>query len=477
MTNLKTLVASAAAITTISAAAVGEAHDRPRVWIEGAKLDRASFPVGRGYTVTPEILARRLVIKAGNGEPMPRRVAYKSTARGKRPVIDINNSQLRKIVGPHKLVKIVYHDSRIEISIHPKSIALEERAQRLKKAIENGDTLLVGSLAHGGGILDHAVHMGLAATGINTRLAFANDMQLEFLETAARNNPVWDNQTLAYAARVEDVIVSDLPLIEFLIAGLPCTGASISGKSKNDIKFAEEHETAGQFFHHFLNICEATQPGIILVENVVHFKSTAGYICIKNSLKDMGYTVHETTLHGNDYGALENRVRLCMVAVTEGIDISLDQISPIAKKPDCLGAILQDMPDEAYSAKPHLDAKAIKDKQEGKGFCLNRVTAESTKIGVTGEGYQRARSTEPMIMHPTDPNRVRLLSPREMAAAMTVPFSLFKDCSDALAYRLCGQSVTHAAFQAVGQKLGRDLQEMKTTQSDIDAGPLFTACA
>lgn len=463
-------------ITTISAATIGASHSKPRVWLEGGKLERANFPVKRGYTVVPNILDRSLTIKGCDTEPMPRHVAKKSTPRGQRPVIDINNDQLRKIVGHHKLVKIVYRDSLIEISIHPKSLEIEERANRLKAAIEAGEPILTGSLAHGAGVLDHAIHQGLASAGLSSKLSFANDMQLEFLEVASNNNPIWSKNTLAYAARIEDLIVSDLPKIHFLIAGIPCTGASNSGKSKNKIKFAEEHETAGQFFHHFLNVVKGSQPAVVLVENVVPFKNTAGYVCIRNTLEDMGYIVHETTLAGNDHGALENRVRFCMVAATKGIDVSLKEITPIAEKPACLGDILEEVSEDAFATKPHLDEKAIRDAENGKGFALNRVTAQSTKIGVTGEGYQRARSTEPMLMHPDEPNKVRLLTPKEMAAAMTVPFKLIADCSDALAYRLCGQSVTHNAFVAIGKKLGTDLKQHEKRSQHPDAGPLFAAC-
>lgn len=41
------------------------------------------------------------------------------------------------------------------------------------------------------------------------------------------------------------------PKLDVCISGLPCTGASIAGLTKNKIKFAEDHETAGACFLFF----------------------------------------------------------------------------------------------------------------------------------------------------------------------------------------------------------------------------------
>ncbi len=59
------------------------------------------------------------------------------------------------------------------------------------------------------------------------------------------------------------------------VMGIPCTGASIAGKSKNKLSAAEQHAEAGTMFHYALNF--ALKAPIVLIENVVEYEKTVGF--------------------------------------------------------------------------------------------------------------------------------------------------------------------------------------------------------
>lgn len=73
------------------------------------------------------------------------------------------------------------------------------------RKLENGEPLAVGSLSHGGGVLSHAVHQGLADAGIASRLAFANEIRPELLEQASDFNSAWDEETIPLAAPMQEL--------------------------------------------------------------------------------------------------------------------------------------------------------------------------------------------------------------------------------------------------------------------------------
>jgi DNA (cytosine-5)-methyltransferase 1 len=62
-------------------------------------------------------------------------------------------------------VRVVLEDGRIIISPLASEERASERMQRLAQKMEQGDPILTGSVAHGGGILSYAIHQGLAAAG------------------------------------------------------------------------------------------------------------------------------------------------------------------------------------------------------------------------------------------------------------------------------------------------------------------------
>src|SRR5699024_8649520 len=136
----------------------------------------------------------------------------------------------------------------------------------------------------------------------------------KYLDASLRNNPeLWDEHSIVIESPVQDVDLRKRPpQTDLLIGGIPCTGASKSGRSKNKLTFAESHAAAGAMFFSFLEFAKAVNPAVILIENVPEYQNTASMEVIRSVLASLGYTVQERVLDGFEFGALERRQRLCV---------------------------------------------------------------------------------------------------------------------------------------------------------------------
>jgi DNA (cytosine-5)-methyltransferase 1 len=90
---------------------------------------------------------------------------------------------------------------------------------------------------------------------------------------------------------------------------------------------------------------------------------------------DFGYEVHETVLEGAMFGALENRKRMCAVAITRGIEFSFDLLEMPIQVERTVGEILDPIgeDDSSWSEMAYLKVKEVRDAADGKGFKRQEV--------------------------------------------------------------------------------------------------------
>lgn len=440
---------------------LGEHRGHKRLWLEGRKLERVGIEPGMNYSVIWDRETRTVTLDF-TVEEGDRKVSRRSRGGREMPIIDIVGADLEEALGSGlDRAKVSISSSKIVVQVHPDDEAARERLDRLVAKVRAGEPLATGSLAHGGGILDHAIHTGLKDVGIEAKLAFAVEIDDQVLEAAARNNPIWDENTLQIQGGMEEVETDILPKVDILIAGIPCTGASKAGKAKNHNKETEHHDKAGALFVSFLHVVKKVCPSIVVLENVTDYAHSVGAHVIRKTLETWGYALHETVLDGNEMGVLESRRRLCMVGISPEIAIALDRIVPIRAKEKSLAEILENIGPDSEIWRPYgnLLAKAAADLEKGRNFKLNLVNQDASTIGVLGAGYSKVRNTEAKLVHPTDPTLMRQLTPIEHARAKGAPPELIQGLSATLAHSILGNSVSHAAWQAFGRHLGRSIQE------------------
>ena len=454
---------------------IGQNKGVPRVWIEGRQPANAGFLPGVRYTVEVKREKKSLVLRLiSNGE---RVVSGKDKDGNAIPIIDLNSNELLSVFAGLDRIRVIALDGELHLLPLASQIRKEERLDRLKEKIAKGLPLSVGSLSHGGGVLSLAMHDGFREGGLNTHLAFANDIRPELLEHASQVNPAWSKKTVAVAAPMQELAfdhwtAAHLPSVDVLEAGIPCEGASLSGRAKNGTACAEAHEDVGHLAVAFLSIIARVNPAVVVLENVPPYQGSASMWIIRHQLRDLGYKVNETLLDGAEWNTLEHRKRMCMVAVTEGIDFDFAELQKPEPKALRLGDVLDDvaLDDASWSPMGYLKDKAVRDAEAGKGFAMQIVTPDSEKVGTIGKGYQKNRSTEPKVQHPENPDLLRLLTPEEHARVKGIWERLVHGVSKTLAHEILGQSILPAPFKAIAALIAQKIR----TWFDLSNAQLFS---
>jgi len=444
---------------------IGQNRGIPRVWLEGVKALVAGFLPGKRYEARKDADKCMLVLELC--ETGCRIVSKKTRGDKEIPVIDLNSAELLSIFEGIETVRVIVQSGKIFIMPLATEIAAKERLNRIKTKMANNEAITIGSLSHGGGVLDEALHNGLKDAGVEARLVFANEIRDELLEQSAMYNDAWDKDTIPLVAPMQEIVADQYAMgklpksIDFLTAGLPCSGASVAGRAKRSLAHAEDHPEVGHLVVPFIAFIARFQPVVIELENVKQYANSASFSILRNSLRDLGYDVQVENLQAADWNVLEHRERMCMVAVTKGLSFDFSKVHRPEKSSVRIADILDQVPDDSpmWSEMKGLRAKEVRDKAEGKGFAMQIVTAFDQKCPTITKGYAKVRSTDPKLQHPSNPDLLRQFTPAEHARIKGIPERIVTGLSATLAHELLGQSCCVAPFRAVGKAIGDALKQ------------------
>lgn len=460
---------------------VKENRGAPRLYLDGRQAIRTGFAPGDKFEINVE--GNRLVLtKKIDGS---RTVSARKRGDKEYPVIDINSADLLKIFEGMDAVRLVVGEDKVTFLPLATEVQKRERLSRLKHKLFEKQPLLTGSLTHGAGILANAIHHGLQAAGVECELAFANEIRDDMMLQAIETNDAWSENTAALAVPQQELaadewLMSRLPKLEVLDMSLPCSGASLAGRAQRGGGHPEEHPEIGHLVVSALMIVQKTQPAICLLENVTQYATTASAAILRNQLRDMGYDLHESVLSGHDFGMLENRVRWCLVAVTRGIDFSFENLAPAVRVVRTLGEFIDRSigeDDPRWRAVEYLKEKETRDREKGSNFKMQFLYEESTSVPVLRKFYWKSGSTDPRLVHPTNPKLSRLLTPEEHARIKGILWNPMEGLSDSKAHELLGQSIVYVPFEHVGRRIGESINDLAQNIEEAEARLLETGSA
>lgn len=441
---------------TIINTRLGENKGVPRVWLEGSRLS-SSFSVGQQLNVVIDRVNHIVKLEVAQKG----RISVSKRVRNGRehPLIELKDTDLKELFGAiGVLLRVVIKDGVASIEAHKFSQNIVDRVKRFNHKIVTGEPLSFGSLCTGAGILDSAVHDGLEKVGIASYAKFIVEQEKKYIDAMVSNQSKrFRSDSIIIESPIEFVdLKRNPPKLDVCISGLPCTGASIAGLTKNKIKFAEDHETAGACFFYFLQFIDQCQPSLIILENVGAYLNTSSMAVICSVLTCWGYDLDHAIVNGVVHGSLENRDRLCLVATTKGLKpFKMSNLKPSHEKPAFVGDILEDIPldSDVWRTYSYLEDKAIRDKAAGKGFARTIIDGTETSVPTLRRLYHKAGSCDTFVGHP-DGVRSRLFTPKEHCAIKQVPFELIDGVSNSVAHEILGQSVCYPVFTALGVAIG-----------------------
>lgn len=445
---------------------IGQHRGAPRVWLEGNHPAKGGFLPGCRYNTRVDEAKSMLVLEVvENGV---RVVSSKKKDDREIPVIDINSKELLAVFEGIEAVRVVVKEGRIFILPVASEIRAKERLARIKAKLKAGEALTIGSLSSGIGILDLAVHRGLASAGVASKLAFANEIRDDCMEHAVKRNPSYTDETITLTAPMQELAfdpwaMSQLPEVDGLCAGIPCSGASVAGRTKRGLEHPEAHPDVGHLVVAFLAIIAKVNPAWITLENVIPYRSSASASIIRNQLRDLGYTVHETELDAGDWNMLEHRKRYCLIAVTKGMEFSFEGLQKPAPQERRFGEIMDHVPEDAstWGDISYLWAKQERDQAQGKGFAPTVVDENSIKVPTLNKTLHKRQSTGTFIQHPTNPTLYRIPTVAEHARAKGIDEQLVEDTTQTFGHEICGQAISTPPFISVHELLGHSLLTLR----------------
>lgn len=462
---------------------IGENKGAPRVWLEGKYLTYYGFLPGKKYDIDVNGTTLRLTLR----EDGMRVISLKERNSSQVPVIDINNRELLSVFQGLRAIRVILRENAIYILPLASEVRKKERIERVLQKLKQGDPLVCNSISHGGGVLSRALHEGLKEEGLAAECGCAVEIREELLEQSLSQNPFWTERSRFVAAPLQEFAFdewaqSQQQTADIVEAGLPCSGASRAGRSKNKISMPEEHPDVGHLLVGALRLVAKWNPLILVVENVAEYSASASAAILRNQLRDFGYRVEERILNGANFNELEHRKRWCLLAVTEGIQFSFDELEMPEKRERHLREILDEVSedDPRWSEYGYLAKKWERDAAAGKNFAPQLFTPADTRIGTITKGYQKVRSTDPMVAHPSNSNLKRLLTPQEHARAKGIPEDITEGLCLTTAHELLGQSICYAPFKAIGRLIARVLKRFKQVGGAVaveSLGDLFGCAA
>lgn len=450
---------------SIKTCKIGQSHGSPRIWLEGKQPARAGFEPGTRYSI--EIVHEKNMVALKVAEGGSRIVSRKERNGTEVPIIDINSHELLGLFAGMEAIRVIMQEGTIFLLPLATEARKKERKDRLSEKLATGSAIAVGSLSHGGGVLSNAIHVGLKNAGVESYLAFANDIDVELLEHAQAHNEIWSEKTQFLGMPMQELAfdeyaASKLQKVEVLEAGIPCTAHSVAARAKKgkDQSLPEDDPNVGHLAVAFLAIIARVNPAVIVLENVVPYLSSSSMSIIRNQLHDMGYQTHERVLVASEWNCLEARQRMCMVAVTDGMLFDFDSLLIPEKIERKLGEILDPVAEDAdcWSAMDYLKVKETRDAAKGNSFAMQVFDAESNHINTLRKGYHKNGSSDPKIVHPSNPDLLRLLNQFEHARCKDIPEHLVAGMSKTAAHELLGQSIAYPPFVAVGRLVGQSLK-------------------
>jgi DNA (cytosine-5)-methyltransferase 1 len=255
-----------------------------------------------------------------------------------------------------------------------------------------------------------------------------------------------------------------IPDHDLLLAGFPCQPFSIAGVSKKNAlgrKHGFLDETQGTLFFDIARILAHKRPKAFMLENVKnlvsHDKGNT-FKVIKNTLTELGYSIHYQVLDSKFY-VPQHRERIIVVGFRQDVFKGNEnfQFPKMANSKPAIKDILEKEVDSKYTLSDKLwlflQNYAAKHKAAGNGFGFGLTDLDGISRTISARYYKDGSE----ILIPQKGKNPRRLTPRECARLQGFPDNFVIPVSDNQSYRQFGNSVTVPLIQAVGKQLVKSL--------------------
>ena len=254
---------------------------------------------------------------------------------------------------------------------------------------------------------------------------------------------------------------------DVLCAGFPCQPFSIAGVSKKNSLGREtgfKDKTQGTLFFDVADIISRHRPKAFFLENVKNLVSHdkgRTFKVIKETLEELGYSIHFEVLDGKSF-VPQHRERIMIVGYDKKVYGGREKFEfpKLGDPVNCIGDILEKHVPPKYTLSnklwEYLQNYAEKHKAKGNGFGFGLVDLNGITRTLSARYYKDG--SEILIPQGANTNP-RRLTPRECARLMGYPDEyIINAVSEVQAYRQCGNSVIVPLITAVACQLVKAME-------------------
>lgn len=277
---------------------------------------------------------------------------------------------------------------------------------------------------------------------------------------------------------ITQILSSEIPDHDILLAGFPCQPFSISGVSKkNSLGMAHgfADKAQGNLFFEIIRILREKQPQAFLLENVKHLvRHDKGrtFTTIQQYLAEMGYTYFHKIVDAQHY-VPQHRERIYIVGFRNDLfygDVFSYPPYPLGRLFDFIDILEEDAASK-YTLSDHQWAyqQAYKEKHrlKGNGFGFGLVQKSQETVTRTLSARYYKDGSEILVDQP--PANPRRLTPRECARLMGFPDDYIIPVSDTQAYKQFGNSVVIPVVQAIARQLVDTLNQIHSCAISVES--------
>lgn len=267
---------------------------------------------------------------------------------------------------------------------------------------------------------------------------------------------------------ITQISETEIPDHDILLAGFPCQPFSIAGVTKKNA-LGKKHgfldETQGTLFFDIARIIKHKKPPVFMLENVKNLLShdkKNTFEVIKNTLDELGYSIHSKVLDGKHF-VPQHRERIIIVGFDKHVFKEKEgfEFPELPKPTSKFRDILEENPDNKYTLSNHLwkylQDYADKHKAKGNGFGFGLTDLNGISRTLSARYYKDGAE----ILIPQKGKNPRRLTPEECKRLQGFPDNFLIPVSDTQAYKQFGNSVTVPLIEAVGKNIVKELLSVK----------------
>jgi DNA (cytosine-5)-methyltransferase 1 len=443
-----------------------------RVWIEGINIELTGMKKGDRYLKTFDLNNSTLIIKKITQEKANKLinsgVIKKSdlgTVAGRKQkngwcklIIDICSASTTELLRGAGKFRADFYKGEIHFSIHHEELKRVEREERTISNIIAG-TVKEASAFTGLGVSTLGIHDGLKKTGIRSEVSWVVEKDPKYAKIAVHNNKSITCKTRIIIGSVEEVESNIIDPVDVFSFSMPCDKQSKQGKAKRGHKRVEDEDGATALFG-VLNLIKASNPSILVSENVLDAKHSATYKLLIAELERIGYKVYQQDLNQTHSGSIERRERYWFTAVSKGLADGFNYNNFPAQKSryKSVGDVVDktDENEERFFVPDYFDKREVENAKNGRNFKKNYVNDGDTSVGVIPRNYLKRQISNPHYAHEKN-GTIRLFSCAEHARLKDIPELLIEGEIELHAQEGLGQSVVFGHPLGTGIMIGEHL--------------------